>query len=358
MAARPPTHYQVLGIKPDAKHTEVGLAYNRRMAARRRDDVPPHLQDETRLREAFEVLSDLDRRAEYDARLRAERLKPRLRGSEPLYAVGFLVLVGAGLYWHLRPEEAPAAPGLAYEEMVARAAPAVARLKTFDISGQTRNAGLAFAVDEGTLVTSCATLPANTQLNVEFGQRSLPARVATTDPALGLCKLEAPGAGSWPLAVGDAPPKAGDRVYAALMNAKGEVSLREVKVKNVKTGDNGTVVLTNVDPDHAGTPLLDIHGRVVAVANVGPDGHGRYVPIPKAWGEAPPKLAKPVPYEREAEPAKSIDPAIASQRPGQVIDPAIADLQPKAKMPAYVTPEQEARLQKAFRPPPNVPDDL
>ena len=54
----------------------------------------------------------------------------------------------------------------------------------------------------------------------------------------------------------------------------------------MKTSDKGTVVLTNVAPEHPGTPLIDIHGRVIAVANV-TEGQGAYVPLPKSWGDAP-----------------------------------------------------------------------
>jgi curved DNA-binding protein CbpA len=70
------THYEVLGLKPGAKHTEVGIAYNCRLAAGRREDAPPDKNGEAVLKEAFEVLSDLDRRAEYDRELLAEKLKP------------------------------------------------------------------------------------------------------------------------------------------------------------------------------------------------------------------------------------------------------------------------------------------
>jgi hypothetical protein len=359
MATRNPTHYEVLGLDPSAKHTEVGLAYNRKLAAHRREDAPPDPQGVARLKEAFEVLSDLDRRAEYDAMLRAAMMKPAFRKGQGLVAAGFLVLVGAGLYWHLRPQEAPPAPGKTYDELLAAATPAIGRLKATEMSGQVRNAGLAFAVDEGTLVTSCAGLPANSQLLVEYPTRSVPARVAMSDPALGLCKLEVPGSGAWQLAVSDTPPRGGDRAYAAYVNTTGEVGLREIQVKNVKTSDKGTVVLTNVAPEHPGTPLIDIHGRVIAVANV-TEGQGAYVPLPKSWGDAPIKESKPAAYEHEREtpPQQArdarVDPAVASG----LVDPAIADLQPKARMPSHVTPEQQRRLEKAFRPPPTVPDDL
>src|SRR6185436_13474986 len=99
----------------------------------------------------------------------------------------------------------------------------------------------AFVVYEGVLVTSCKSLSPNAQLSVELGTpKAIPARVSLTEPELGLCKLEVPSVGSWPLAVSDEPVKPGDRVYAAQLNTKGEVGLREIRVKNVKTVDNAT----------------------------------------------------------------------------------------------------------------------
>src|SRR5436189_5034836 len=111
MATRNPTYYEILGISSGAKHTEVGLAFNRKMAALRRPDAPPDLKGETKLREAFEVLSDLDRRAEYDKQRFAAKLKPAFGRSHAVAAVGFLVVVGGALYWYLRPKEALPEPG-------------------------------------------------------------------------------------------------------------------------------------------------------------------------------------------------------------------------------------------------------
>ena len=51
MSTRTPTYYEILGLKPSAKHTEVGIAYNRLMAAQRRDSAVPDLKAQTRLRE-------------------------------------------------------------------------------------------------------------------------------------------------------------------------------------------------------------------------------------------------------------------------------------------------------------------
>ena len=97
MGTRNQTYYEVLGISSNAKHNDVGLAFNRRMAALRRADVPPDLKGETRLKEAFDVLSDLDRRAEYDEELRKARLKPAFGKNHAAIAVLFLVVVAVGL---------------------------------------------------------------------------------------------------------------------------------------------------------------------------------------------------------------------------------------------------------------------
>ena len=122
--ARTPTYYEVLGLKPNAKHTDVGLAYNRLSRALRKDDAVPDLKAETRLREAFEVLSDLDRRAEYDEKLRIARMKPAFGKNHAAFAALFLVAVGAGLFWYLKPQLMPdavegyQAPGKPFQEVL------------------------------------------------------------------------------------------------------------------------------------------------------------------------------------------------------------------------------------------------
>ena len=104
MSKRNPTYYEILGIPSNAKHNDVGLAFNRKMRAIKREDVPPDLKAETVLKEAFEVLSDLDRREQYDAKLRADMLKPRMGKNHAAIAALFVVIVGAGLFWYLRPQ--------------------------------------------------------------------------------------------------------------------------------------------------------------------------------------------------------------------------------------------------------------
>ena len=362
MSKRNPTYYEILGIPPDAKHNDVGLAYNRKMRALKREDVPPDLKAETVLKEAFEVLSDLDKREAYDAKLRADRVKPRFGKHHGAYAALFLVAVGAGLFWYLRPHLAPetvdlpAAPGKPFQEILNGAIPAVGRLQTTDMSGQATHAGIAFTVEEGVAVTSCQGLSPTAQLSVTLAPRVLPARVTLSDDALGLCKLEVPGAGSWPLSVSAVPAKAGDRVYATHLGAKGEVILREAKVKSVTPNGKASVLEVTMPllPQHGGAPLLDIYGRVVAVANMPPESKGTYVAIPVAWGETP-KATEPAPAPKADEP-----PADAAKKAGEVDDLGVP-LETRRKqeeLARKIDPQRRERLEKAFRPPPNVPGDI
>jgi hypothetical protein len=348
MGTRNPTYYEILGISSNAKHNEVGLAFNRKMAARRREDAPPDLKGETMLREAFEVLTDLDRRAEYDAKLRADMIKPAFAKGHALIAVGFLVAVGGGLYWYLnRPVEAPVTTGNSYQEILGAAIPAVGRLQTLDMGGKGDQAGVAFAVLEGTLVTSCQGVSPTAVMSITMGERVVPAKVTMSDDALGLCKLEANGVGTWPLSVSQQPAKPADRIYAVQVTPKGDVLLREGFVKAVKRGEKASLLETTIPipAQHGGAPLLDVHGRVVAVVNMPLEGKPAYVALPKSWGDPPPPPSK--------EPPKPATPEPSDEEKAAAVD----DLKlPGGRHPART--EREKRLEKAFRPPPNVPDDI
>lgn len=360
MASRNPTYYEILGIRPNAKHTDVGLAYNRKSRALRREDAPPDLKAESKLREAFEVLADLDRRAEYDEKLRVERRMPAFGRNHAAFAALFVVAIAAGLYWYLRPQltpeavDVPAAPGKPFHEILEAAIPAVGRLQTVDISGRSRPAGIAFAVEEGVLVTSCQGLSPTAQLNVDLAPRVIPARVTVSDDALGLCKLEVVGAGSWPLSISAVPAKAGDRVYAAHLGAGGELILREARVRAIKPGESGPVIEVTVPllERHGGAPLLDIHGRVVAVASMPPDRKGAYVPIPPAWAEMPKAAA--------SQPVVEGPPAETEGKPGEVdeIGVPLETRRKQEELARKIDPKRRERLEKAFRPPPSVPEDL
>ena len=364
MSTRNPTYYEVLGIPSNAKHNDVGLAFNRKMRAIKREDAPPDLKAETRLKEAFEVLSDLDKRAAYDAKLRADMLKPRFGRNHAAIAALFVVAVGAGLFWYLRPHIATETvaleqqgPGKPYQEVLNGAIPAVGRLQSVEMSGQAMHAGIAFTVEEGIAVTSCQGLSPTAQLSVALAPRVIPAKITLSDPELGLCKLQVPGAGTWPLSVSQVPAKTGDLVYTTQVSPKGDVTLRQAKVKSVKAQGKATVleVTTPLMAEHAGSPLLDMYGRVVAVANMPPGGKETFVAIPAEWGETKALPTEPKPYQGGGEEEKK-----AEGGKGEV-DELGVPLETRRKqeeLASKIDPERRKRLEKAFRPPPSVPNDL
>jgi hypothetical protein len=365
MSSRNQTYYEILGIASNAKHNDVGLAYNRKMRAIKREDAPPDLKGETRLKEAFEVLSDLDKRAEYDAKLRAQMLKPKLARNHWAIAALFVVALAAGLFWYLKPHILPETvaleqqgPGKPYQEILNGAIPAVGRLHAVDMSGQAQHAGIAFTVEEGVAVTSCQGISPTAQLSVAIAPRVIPAKITLSDPDLGLCKLQVTGAGTWPLSVSQVPARTGDLVYTTQVSPKGDVTLRQAKVKSVKTEGNATIleVSTPLMKEHAGSPLLDMHGRVVAVANMPPGGKETFVAIPAQWGETVQPSTEPKPYQGggEEEAAK------AEGGKGEV-DELGVPLETRRKqeeLAKKIDPERRKRLEKAFRPPPSVPNDL
>ena len=255
------THYDVLGIEPDADASEVELAYNRRVAGRGREDTPPDAEDDVRLREARDVLSDRRRRADYDAALEVAHAKPPAKIPVIPLAAGTLAVAGIAIYFLFRsPAEVP---GKSAREILDAASLAVGRVHVVDMNGTQQATGVAFAVAPGVLATSCAGWGPNVSLTFHLAPRVLPARIASRDEAHGTCRLEVVGGGSWPLAMGGALPKKGDRVYAASLAANGEVALKLAKVTGV---DGTTIAISEPLPErHSGAPLLDSQGRVVAL---------------------------------------------------------------------------------------------
>src|SRR5258708_24225134 len=96
-----------------------------------------------------------------------------------------------------------------------------------------------------------------------------------------------------------------------------------------------------------GGPALDSEGRVVGIDGVAAaDGLVRRVEIPKAWSDdlplyRPPEIPAATPR--------------AAPEPASPLDPEHSRI-PKSL--ENVPPERIEKLEKAFRPPPKVPDDL
>ena len=324
------TLYDVLGVSRNAKLTDITRAYNRHKSEVTRDTAPPDLKRETLIREAYETLSDDKRRAAYDASLVApDRKRRSLMRAAWIGAIG-AVLAAASLYFFKPPPE-PVVAARTQQEIFTEASPSIGRVHSIDVTGNTMPVGMAFAIGEGTLVTTCDGLTPTSQLVVKIAPRSIPARVATVDADLGLCRLAVEGVGSRPLDLSHRDPRSGDHVYAAKVNAAGSLYLAPGTVKSVVSGPK-KVVEANAS-GMRGAPLLDLEGRVLAVAT---NGEGRHIPVPAAWideARAPRREAKTPPPESEA----AAKPAGA---PGSypVVPRTIDD----------IPPERREKLEKAY----------
>ena len=311
------SHYEVLGVRPGAKPSDIVRAHDRLLAEFRNPATPPDSRREALVGEAFAVLSDAARRKDYDASLADAPSTPKSR--RPALIAGAVVAVaGAAAYFLLTPGTPPAAAGRAIKDIQADASRSIGRVQVIDLSGKATATGIAFTVANGVMATTCEGLGPGAQVTVNIPPRSIPARVAMSDEALGLCRLVVDGAGSWPLAIKGAAPQPGEKVYAAGVDAAGEVVLAEGVVKRVFREGNADVIEAGVPVAAAigGRPLLDAWGRVLAFATAAqPGGAARHLLMPDAWAMEPPKEAPPPPVPAPA-PAPAESPPGTAPLPG------------------------------------------
>jgi hypothetical protein len=344
-------HYRVLGVGRDATEAEIRRAYRRHMSESSSEHTAPDPRLDALVQEAYEALTDPERREAYDRTLAPPKLLGISGGDNPrkrwTVAIGGLLLVLGGAYYFLVAREREAAMGLypATEgamQVHTAASVAIGRVTRIDISGKATPLGIAVAVEEGVMMTPCTGLAPGAQIVVSIPPRSVPGALLAADEASGLCKLRMHAGGSWPLMLTAQEPRPNDRIYAVQVNPQGEVVLREAKVVRVSHGPKGRVVevAKHLAQVPEGSPLMDLHGRIFAVAM-----EGQHRMLPAGWGEgtqpgAVPRTAAPPPQEDDEPDAK---PA-----PGP----------PRGFRPEDISPERRERLEKAFRPPPSVPDDL
>jgi hypothetical protein len=277
--------YDILGVYRSSSAKDIERAYKRLRAEMEKDAVPP--EQVTLVRQAHEVLSDPQKRAQYDASLRSDEfLRPEGRpmpAAVKWTPIGLAVIAAfVGLWFLFRPsgdgERIPA-------EIVAAAAPSVGRVQVIDIQGRATPHANAFAIDQGVMVTTCQGFRANTQVVVKFGPRTASASVSRTNPKRNLCRLSVVGAGSWPLGVNAAGPQVGDKVYAVSTNAAGETILVDARVRALLPFEGAQAIELSVpvEPTQSGGPLLDTRGRVIGVLTTQHGFVGKNIALPAAW---------------------------------------------------------------------------
>lgn len=350
MYGRKQTLYDILEITRDAKQTDVVRAWRRIHGEMQKETAAPNPRRAALVHEAYEVLSDPQKREAYDRSLRGPTFFGVEVGEKPARRwglVGGAIALVLGALWYFTLGSAPAPHDRAEarnpQEVQAAAAVAVGRVNRVDLSGARAVLGAAVAVEEGVMMAPCAGIAPGAVLVVRIPPRDIPATLRHADEGVGLCRLAVSGGASWPLAMTGLVPRAGDTVYLTSFDARGDVVVSAAQVKKVSRGDVGSVIEASppAAPPAEGAPLLDHEGRVVAIAR-----NGRYTTLPASWiVDVPVRKRAPAPTP---EPAAADPPAATPETSPGDIDPRLRD----------VPPEKVERLQKAFRPPPKVPDDI
>lgn len=286
MPAPTQTLYDVLGVSSQASRPEIAKAYNRLVEEFGKATTAPDPRREALIRSAYATLSDDARRDEYDAALAArasESAKSNAKRIVPIAVAAVVILAAAG-YFIARKPAAPAVPSRSAQQILADLPRAVGRVQVLDVSGSARTAGLAFAIGDRLMATTCSGLVANAQIVVALDQRDRAARLSIADEELGICKLAVDAPVTFALPIAAAEPKAGDRVFVPAMNAAGELTLAEGTVKSIVVEPKRRLVeLTAPGAIANGTPILDSQGSVIGVTTLAHDyGAGRNLALPAA----------------------------------------------------------------------------
>ena len=279
------TLYDVLGLTRSAKQSDVIRVYRRLNAEMQIDGAAPNPRRAALIHEAYEVLSDPQRREAYDKSLRSASFTGARADSSRnrALALGALALAVLGAIYYFTfgrsSEKATPVAAMSLQDVQAAATVSVGRVIRVEMSGNRVALSAAVAVEDGVMMAPCGGIDPAAQLVVRIPPRDIPAQLKHADAATGLCKLAVSGGASWPLSTTGVVPRAGDKVYAANLNAQGDVAVTPGEVRKIGRGAKGDVVEATVGAGTVdGTPLLDVQGRVVAIA-LG----GQYVVLPKAW---------------------------------------------------------------------------
>ncbi len=289
MAAPRESLYDALGVSPDARPIDIVRAYEQLVAEFRKDTTPPDPRREARIREAYNVLSDAQRRAEYDRLLQAPPPPPAFdrRKAWVLGGIAAAIVVAAGYFAFGRsrgarearaqrggdPGRPRALPRAACRASTSRERPRPRASPSRSRTGSWRP-------------RARGSLPARRSWSRSARVRCPPgSRRPTRRSGCASSRSTAREAGPCPRAARSRSP--GTRSTRRASASAGEVVLVEGKVKRVFAEAQARFVeaAVPVAAGMGGRPLLDLQGRVVAVATASqPGGDARHVAIPGGLG--------------------------------------------------------------------------
>jgi hypothetical protein len=325
------TLYEVLGVGRGAKADEIAMAYRRIRTELQKESSAPNPRLATLAKVAFETLTNPANRAQYDASLRnatipkpAVKVKKKSGGRKSIVVpvVAFLVVAGAGAgYYFFARAPAPSAqrPGektLSPEQIVQAVAPHLGRVQGALMSGEVRDLGVAVAMGENEMVTTCRGIADGMILTVRTGESNSRAELARANEGLDICTLTVKGAGEG-IKLRPGAPGPQEKLVAVLVNAGGQPEARQVSAAGaIKEATGAAFALKTDAPLPNGAPVFDSQARLAGIV-VSPHTFGEGIVaafgasrIAQARGDAGQKAT--VPPASASAPAQAEPPAAES----------------------------------------------
>jgi hypothetical protein len=281
------TLYQVLGVRRNAKVTDLTRAYARILSDQKREDVPPNPKQVAMAKVAYETLSDPARREAYDATLPlislpAPKVKARARRKSRaglIAAAGAVVVIAAGAAWYFldyRPAQRSSqrAPEKAHTgaEIAEMVSPYLGRMQGALI-GESRDLGLVMAMAENEMVGACRDMPAGMVLALQVGAATPKAELVRANEELGICVYNVRGNASG-LKVRGGTPAPGEPLYAIVREAGGPPRPLQVSVGRALADPKGPALEIKAGaPLTNGAPIFDAQARLVGLV-VAPHAYG------------------------------------------------------------------------------------
>ncbi|HSS28813.1 MAG TPA: trypsin-like peptidase domain-containing protein [Usitatibacter sp.] len=263
------TLYDVLGVKPDAKATDITRAYKKIVSKLESIDAAPDPRLAARAKVAYETLSDPDKRDEYDRSLRAAAVKRPARRWGAV-AAGVVTLIAAAVVasmYATRAKEAEAVAPLTSEQILALGEQVAVPMEEVRISGEVAKTGVAVATGRNEMVTPCHTLAAGAQITVGTGAKATHAEMARADTERDICMLKVKDSNDVVAKLRGSDPAAGEKIYTVVRMGAKPSELREGHVTRAIAGAKGgkayEIVLPGETPN--GSPVLDTRGNVIGI---------------------------------------------------------------------------------------------
>jgi S1-C subfamily serine protease len=307
------TLYQILDVAPGASPEEIAAAYQQ--AVGKFDlDVAHDPNERVLLREAFQILSNPQKRSFYDSSLKNKAsneghvVVAEYEGAQTNWKnwiIGALLFAAVAGWWmaskSLHATPTPVAPMmtvrpvnvvtsqnvahlnqvngdvaaatpravLSTEALYALLAPSVARVNVMDGQNRLLATGSGVVIGDGEVITNCHVTRSGPQLELQFSEKIYSASVIVADEQFDLCRMRVSGLSANKVDIGNlADVHVGQKVYAIGAPQGLDLTISEGIVSSLRDiPGKGIVIQTTaaISPGSSGGGLFDSSGRLIGI---------------------------------------------------------------------------------------------